>query len=361
MTAPRIGLVLGGGGLTGTAFHAGLVAGLAEFADWDARGAEVIVGTSAGSTSAALLRAGLPPADFVARMAGEPMSAEGQRVLGGLGPLRQPHRHERPSRRPAAPGPAARDRPTPVALPAGDRRCRPAAGGEPRRGRRRELDRRPLRGMARAPTWICTVRLDDGVRVVFGRDATASVRDAVTASCAIPGYFAPVVIDGHRHVDGGMWSIHNLDLVAGLGLDLVVVSAPMSTADRHAAERSTLVRLPVRRRLDNEVDQVRSAGTPVIVIQPDAHLREVMGTSTMRLSRRAPVAQATHSYVRELARAGALEPTWSAPHAAVEQGHPLGQAVDGQREHRDDLADVLDRGPAPAQAGSGFSHTASVK
>jgi NTE family protein len=148
--------------------------------------------------------------------------------------------------------------------------------------------------------------------VVFGRDATASVRDAVTASCAIPGYFAPVLIDGHRHVDGGMWSIHNLDLVAGTGLDLVVACAPMSTADRRAAERSTLVRLPVRRRLDHEVDRVRRSGIPVLVIQPDARLREVMGTSTMRLSRRAPVARATHAYVRDLVRAGRLDALVSA-------------------------------------------------
>jgi NTE family protein len=151
------------------------------------------------------------------------------------------------------------------------------------------------------------VRLDDGVRVVFGRDAMATVREAVTASCAIPGYFAPVLIDGHRHVDGGMWSIHNLDLVAGLGLDLVVVSAPMSTADPLAAERGTVVRLPVRRRLDREADRVRRSGTTVVVIQPDARLREVMGTSTMRLSRRAPVARATQSHIHDLVRGGGLD------------------------------------------------------
>ena len=196
MTAPRIGLVLGGGGLTGTAFHAGVVAGLAEFAGWDARAAEVIVGTSAGSTSAALLRAGLPPADFVARMAGAPMSAEGERVLGALGPLRQPHRHERPARRPAAPGllPSIARRPW---------RYRPgiaAAALLPEGNLAVDAGVSWIGDLFEAwpeqPTWICTVRLDDGVRVVFGRDANASVRDAVTASCAIPGYFTPVVIDG---------------------------------------------------------------------------------------------------------------------------------------------------------------------
>jgi NTE family protein len=306
MTAPRIGLVLGGGGLTGTAFHAGVVAGLAESAGWDARSAEVIVGTSAGSTTAALLRAGLPPADFVARMAGAPLSPEGQRVLGDLGPLRQPHRVERPPRRPAAPGllPSIARRPwryrpgiaAAALLPEGNL---PVDAGVSWIG---DL----FRGWPGQPMWICTVRLDDGVRVVFGRDAAASVREAVTASCAIPGYFAPVVIDGHRHVDGGMWSIHNLDLVAGLGLDLVVVSAPMSTADPRAVERGTVVRLPVRQRLDREADQVRRSGTAVVMIQPDARLREVMGTSTMRLSRRAPVARATHAHMRDLVRGGAL-------------------------------------------------------
>jgi NTE family protein len=312
VTEPRIGLVLGGGGLTGTAFHAGVVAGLAEFAGWDARRAEVVVGTSAGSTTAALLRAGLPPADFVARMAGAPMSAEGERVLGGLGSLRQPRRRERPPRRPAAPGllPSIARRPW---------RYRPgiaAAALLPEGNLAVDAGVSWIGDLFQAwpdrPTWICTVRLDDGVRVVFGRDATASVRDAVTASCAIPGYFTPVVIDGRRHVDGGMWSIHNLDLVADRGLDLVVVSAPMSTADPLAAERGTVVRLPVRRRLDHEAEQVRRSGTPVIAIQPDARLREVMGTSTMQLSRRAPVAAATHAYVRDLVRAGSLDPLVSA-------------------------------------------------
>ena len=307
MPPPRIGLVLGGGGLTGTAFHAGVISALAESGGWDARTAEVIVGTSAGSTSAALLRAGLPPSDFVARMAGTPMSREGEQVLGGLGPLRQPQRHERPARRPAAPGllPSIARRPW---------RYRPgiaAAALLPEGNLAVDAGVSWIGDLfvdwPAKPMWICTVRLDDGVRVVFGRDATTSVRDAVTASCAIPGYFAPVVIDGRRHVDGGMWSIHNLDLVAGLGLDLVVVSAPMSTADPLAAERGTLVRLPVRRRLDREADQVRAAGTPVLVIQPDSRLRAVMGTSTMRLSRRAPVAQATRALVRDLADTGGLD------------------------------------------------------
>jgi NTE family protein len=305
--ATRIGLVLGGGGLTGTAFHAGVLAGLAEFAGWDARGAEVIVGTSAGSTSAALLRAGLPPVDYLARVTGGPLTAEGEAVLGGVSPLRQPHRSVRPARRPAAPSllPAIARRPW---------RYRPgvaAAALMPEGTLPVDSSVSGIAGLfpdwPDEPTWICAVRLDDGARVVFGRDASATVREAVSASCAIPGYFAPVEIDGRRHVDGGMWSVHNLDLVAGLGLDLVVVSAPMSTADPRAVERGNLARTPVRHRLDREAAEVRRSGTRVVVLQPDRALREVMGTSPMRLSRRGPVARAAHAHVGELARSGRLE------------------------------------------------------
>ena len=65
---------------------------------------------------------------------------------------------------------------------------------------------------------------------MFGRDPSPEpdVGTAVEASSAIPGYFAPVVIDGERYVDGGTHSPTNADLVAGIGLDLVVVVSPMS-------------------------------------------------------------------------------------------------------------------------------------
>ena len=103
--------------------------------------------------------------------------------------------------------------------------------------------------------------------------------DAIAASTAIPGYFRPVLIGGQRFVDGGAWSMHSLDLLAGAGLDLVIVSAPMSTADLVAPEAGNLLRVPVRRQLDREVAKVRAAGTRVVTFQPDAALRHVMGSN----------------------------------------------------------------------------------
>lgn len=296
----RIGLVLGAGGLTGTAFHAGVLTALAEDAGWDAREAAIIVGTSAGSTSAALMRAGFPPGDYVARVTGRPMSAEGEAILGGIPPLGRPGSPQPGSRRPAAPDLAGwllrhpwRIRPGVAAaavLPQGTRPVHPIAAllGP-------AFQDWPLR-----PLWICAVSLRDGRRVVFGRDAVATVADAVAASCAVPGYFAPVSIDGERYVDGGAWSMHSVDLLAGTGLDLVVVSAPMSTSDWVATDRGNAVRVPVRAQLEREARRVRRSGTRVVVIQPDAALRRVMGTRLMRVAARAPVALATREHARDV-------------------------------------------------------------
>src|SRR4051794_24014559 len=81
----RIGLVLGAGGATGHAFHAGVLSALAERTGWDPRTADVIVGTSAGSGVAAMLRVGLPASDMAARASGQPVSAEAARLVSRIG------------------------------------------------------------------------------------------------------------------------------------------------------------------------------------------------------------------------------------------------------------------------------------
>ena len=65
-TTKRVGLVLGGGGIAGMAFHAGVLLVLHHDLGWDARGADVVVGTSAGSIVGASLRAGVAPEDLAA-------------------------------------------------------------------------------------------------------------------------------------------------------------------------------------------------------------------------------------------------------------------------------------------------------
>ena len=53
-----IGLVLGGGGVTGASYHFGTLFALQMATGWDPSDADVIVGTSAGSFLAAIVRGG---------------------------------------------------------------------------------------------------------------------------------------------------------------------------------------------------------------------------------------------------------------------------------------------------------------
>lgn len=290
----RIGLALGGGGLTGTAFHAGVLSALAEH--FDARDAEVIVGTSAGSTAAALMRSGFPPADYVARVTGQPLSARGAAILGAMPALSDPQPPGVRTRRVASPHllKAAARRPwryppgvvVSGMLPEGTRPVDPGAG------RLRGL----FDGWPDKPLWLIAVDLDTGRRVVFGRDSHADIGDAVSASCAVPGYFAPVVIDGRRYVDGGAWSMVSLDLLADQDLDVVIVSAPLSTTDWVARDPGNAPRVAARAQLEREARMVRASGARVLIVAPDSRLRAVMGTNSMVLAKRAPVALATLEY-----------------------------------------------------------------
>src|SRR5437868_11879985 len=80
----RVGLVLGAGGAVGHAYHAGVLAALAE-TGWDPRSAEFIVGTSAGSIVAAFLRAGMSGADLAASSRRRPLSPAGAALMARSG------------------------------------------------------------------------------------------------------------------------------------------------------------------------------------------------------------------------------------------------------------------------------------
>jgi NTE family protein len=142
--------------------------------------------------------------------------------------------------------------------------------------------------------WICAVHLDRGKRVVFGRTGAphATVPDAVAASCAIPGFFQPVTINGTRFVDGGAHSPTNVDVLAGQSLDLVIVSSPMSAsrgAPRPAPDLAA--RRLFRLYLSREAAAVRRGGVPVVTFQPSTDDRVAMGNNAMDPARRGPVAE----------------------------------------------------------------------
>lgn len=307
--APRVGIVLGSGGLAGTAFHAGVITALADELGWDARTAAVVVGTSAGSTSAALLRAGFPPDDFVPRMTGQPLSVEAERILAGMPPassLGRADRVEQSSRRrPASPGMLVHAARRPFSIRPGS-----LASGllPPGQVSTAEL-RAGFEGLFAAwpdeSLWICAVRLTDGARVVFGRDESpygASVPLAVAASCAIPAYYEPVSIAGERYVDGGAYSLCNADIVADLGLDAVVVSAPMSTGARFRLAVDHAWRSAARAQLAREVRRIVRGGTPVLVVHPSEPEQAVMRGASLDARKRPAIARAAYTSTTVLLR-----------------------------------------------------------
>src|SRR5207342_2116359 len=68
---PRVGLVLGAGGVLGGSWLVGALHALASETGWDPGSADYIVGTSAGSMIAGLAGSGVPPWFMVAHSAGE--------------------------------------------------------------------------------------------------------------------------------------------------------------------------------------------------------------------------------------------------------------------------------------------------
>jgi NTE family protein len=276
----RVGLVLGAGGIVGQAFHAGVLQALSEVG-WDPAGSAVVVGTSAGSLVGGLLRSGVSIADL----------ATGGYREGQVAP---------------APGGAAGS----SAAATAERAMQAAArtGGRARLGSRIAGMVPPGRvspgGIVRLvqwvggdawparDTWICAVRRRGGARVVFGSSGApeAPFSKAIAASCAIPGYFQPVRIrDGrgteHEYVDGGAHSATNLDLLAGLGLDAVIVSSPMSFSGAPSARLDLGARLLFRGTLAREALTVRRRGTPVLALQPGARELGVMGLNAMSPAR----------------------------------------------------------------------------
>jgi len=296
--APRIGLVLGAGGVAGGAFHAGVLAALEEATGWDPRTAAVVVGTSAGSITGATLRAGLPAADLLARARDRPLSLEGQRVVQRLGPaLRPPSLQVSRERRPPAELAATLARA--ARRPLAARPWSLLASLMPDGSISTEMISDGVAGIF-PDTWptasllICAVRQSDGRRIVFGRDGhKPPMPQAVAASCAIPGFFRPVEVDGAPHIDGGVHSPTNADvLLDETPLDLVIVSSPMSRRGRRLpVAPDQAMRAWSSTLLDAEARRLRRRGIALLALQPDDAVLAAMGPNAMDPRRRKATAE----------------------------------------------------------------------
>ena len=281
-------LVLGVGGILGEAWMWGYLGGAQQATGEDFRRAKQLIGTSAGSIVAARLAGGEDPRRGEERVHWdgemEPERRPGalraaferaSRIsLGAVSPLAAP------ALAAATPGGALARAAVLARVPAG----------------RIELHDLRSRLQALGPTWdgrlnIVAVDRGSGRRVAFGSDGApeASVADAVAASCAIPGYFAPVEIGGREYVDGGVWSPTNLDLArAGRG-DRVLCLVP--TAAMGTSPALALRGLVTGWRMATSVEAAaaRRRGASVEIVSPDGGSAHAIGSDLMNPSRRRQV------------------------------------------------------------------------
>ena len=265
MDPTRTALVLGGGGITGIAWELGLLAGLAE-AGLDLSDADLVVGTSAGSVVGAQITGGgdleslyarqlePPPDEKPARMTRAALARYGWAMLRSRGS-----------------DVAFRRRVGALALAAERAGLTP-----PEEERLRVIGSRLVREQwPDRPLVVTAVDAATGEFRTFDRDSGVSLLHAVAASCAVPGVYPPVTVDGHRYVDGGIRSAANADLAAGH--ESVVVLAPIPRGIGPVAGVDA---------------QVRGLGARVAVVSPDETSRTAIGRNVLDYAARAASARA---------------------------------------------------------------------
>ena len=287
------GLVLGAGGVLGAAWTIGALSAVREHLGWEPSTADVLIGTSAGSVLASALACGFTVDDLIDTQQNAPGAKlrYDDEAGGALPPLPRPGIGSPRGLVGAALHPW---RVTPMtalvsAMPQGRGDIEPIG---------RLVDNvLPDGGWApHRRTWIVAMDYDSGRRVPFGQigQPLADLRDAVMASCAIPGWYQPVTIGKRRYVDGGVCSPTSVDLVSRLQLDEVYVLSPMTSMtydspDQVAARIERRFRRLMTKRVLGEVKKVAATGTKVTFLGPTAEDLEVIGANLMDPARREAV------------------------------------------------------------------------
>lgn len=293
MHKPRRALVLGCGGVLGGAWTIAALESLERELGWDAREADLLIGTSVGAVLAALLGAGVPVSQMVASQLGTAPDCVWNHELdtGGIFPplprakLIAPHwlntrGQSKLSWFSAAIG----------WLP---------EGRADMSGFRRLIEHAVPEGIwVKHPnTWMMAVDQDSGQRVALGKAGSPKplIADAVCASYGVPAWCPPVHFEGRRYVDGGIASPTSADFVLGQAIDEVIVLAPMAShdLDRPLPLTPAWIERQVRRYMtqvvDAEVAKLRQAGLKVIEIYPTAADLEAIGYNLMDYHRRLEV------------------------------------------------------------------------
>lgn len=285
-------LVLGGAGSAGNAWLIGVLAGLAE-GGLDVAAADLVVGTSAGATTAAQVTA-VPARHLLDQILSAPLPSASSRPGGEV-------------RRPPATDHLERtqriiDDSTGIVdmrrrMGAASIELAAASPGASTRWRETVATRLPRPDWPDQRVLITAVDADSGEPVVFDRRSGVDLVDAVAASCSSGFAYE---IDTHRYIDGGYRSnAENADLASGYAT--VLVLAPFGGASRTPASWGT--------HLAEQIAALRAAGSTVETFFPDSEARAAFGENVMDPSTRAPAARA--GFTQGRAAAASLAAVWS--------------------------------------------------
>jgi len=288
-TSNERALVIGGGGALGNAWSIGIVAGLFD-GGVDVSQADLIIGTSAGSTTAAQITGATRPPELLAGvLAGVPQQRPG---ATGADPGRVSNR-SMASHMDITSGIIH------AAADAADMRRKMGAwalqvdamstSAAQAQWRATVAARLPNHQWPQRRMFITAVDAHTGEPVVFDRHSGVDLVDAVAASCA--GGFAYGI--GNRwYIDGGYRSnADNADLAAGYGR--VLVLSPFSGRSRTPVDWGM--------HLATQIDELRAHGSSVETVFPDSIARDVFGDNMMDLSKRPQSAQAGYNQGKALA------------------------------------------------------------
>jgi NTE family protein len=218
--ATKRALVLAGGGLAGIAWETGVLRGIADESPETAKAlleADVLVGTSAGSTVAAQLSSGLGLDALFDRQTAA-SSTELTPSVGideitdlFLAAMLTPNTTQTEKLQKI--GAVALSTPTVSEAV------------------RREViaHRLPSHEWPQGVLRISAIDTATGELVTFDNNSGVGLVDAVAASCAVPGVWPPVTIGDRRYMDGGVGSSVNMALASDCDVAVVLVPSGRST------------------------------------------------------------------------------------------------------------------------------------
>jgi len=280
-------LVLHGGGSAGNAWEIGVIAGLFD-AGLDVTKADLIIGTSAGSTAAAQITSGTRPTELFANiLAAVPQARTGP--VGGVGRVRNVPvaNHMEITSEIIGAAEDAADMRRKMGAAALEMDAASGSSGNTE-WRATVAARLPSRHWPQQPVLIVAVDARTGEPVAFDRHSGVDLVDAVAASTANGFGVPPYRIGDNRYIDGGYRRNENADLAAGYGR--VLVLSPFGGRSRHPVDWGM--------HLAAQVDELRAGGSRVETIFPDSNSRDAFGVNMMDPSTRPPAARAGHNQGR---------------------------------------------------------------